>query len=269
MALGTVKWGTLNLNDLTNYVVSDVRIPEWRTDVQSMAQASAREGSIVAFERYPEVPAGIEGWFSAPADTATAVQAARDVLNLALRGENDLRLGFVDERYWRARFKAISYQYINEVGFSYSAEFACLKPFAYANAAASNVVDNGALSLQSAGIYMKSINVPVAGTIHNWPTITIGVPAGGPYGMTAFYIVNTTTGQQYRVTRSFVASQTYTLNFDTQSYVGTAIGTFPFLYTGQRLYLNPPTTPNVIQVWALATSTPTLNVTIAYRNRYQ
>lgn len=272
MALGSVKWGTLNLNDYTNYTVlpSGLSLPKLQPSLNTMPFAT-NEGSNLAFERYGEVSATIRGWFSPSGDTEVAVQASRDTLAAALQGENDLRLGFVDERYWRARFNGVQFDYINPLGLEYQANFQCLKPFAYANAAETNVVNNSALSVVAGTLYKKSINVPTAGNMYTWPSFTIAVPAGGPYGMTEIWIFNVTTGQSMIIARTFAASQSYTFDMDAQTYFWTNASPLPVPvnYTGQRVYLTPATTPNVIEIYARATSTPTLNVTIAYRSRFR
>lgn len=264
MAWGTVKIGALDINDYTTYVVNGLTYPGFVNSITRLGRAAAA-GSVASFIRNPEVEFSIEGWIHG--DTEAAVEASRDALLIALRGEMEVRLGFQDLRYWLARLTAIEWEIINPLGYAYSAEFVALEPFAYANAAATDVTSTTALSLVSGSTYKKTVNVPVAGTALTWPYITVEIPAGGPYGITEIYVYNPATDQRIQLLPSaFAASDIFTLDGENGEYKQDGV---EIDYYGQGIQLDPAAGTNALEVWAVATSTPTLNVTVAYRNRYK
>lgn len=264
---GAVSFGARNLNDLTNYVVHPrgIKLPDISTLLQHLPLATL-EGSDLSLVRYPELISEINGWIHA--DTEQAAQDARDAMILDLsRDEQNLRLGHLDNRYWRARLQDIKFEVINPLGYDYHATFAVLRPFAYANSANANVVDNNALTLVAGNHYRKVISVPVGGTIHNWPTITLTF-AGGPFGTTEVWVYNASTGQQTMIDDTgFSANDVIEMNSDLE--IVTVEGV-PWHFQGQFIYLDPRAgVSNSIEIHTTSTSVPTINATIASRNRYR
>lgn len=264
--MGSLTFGARNLHDYTNYHLHGADLPAVQVGL-SIEQLAGIEAASLTLIRYPSAIASLQGVVEA--DTEALVRAARDDLLKDLsNGEQQLRLGLDDERYWLARLQQATFTRINDGAYRYSAEMALLRPFAYANAANSSVVNNSALTLVTGSHYSKSLSVPVGGNVFTWPTITIAVPGGGPYGLTSVWVVNAQTSQVLTVLRTYAVSETLIIETDialqTVKVNGVAVD-----YFGGFPYLNPQLgATNDIEIHATATSVPTLNVTIASRNRY-
>lgn len=225
------------------------------------------EGAIVSGVRYGEsdamVRVKVEG--SAQATTETRVSA---LVTDLYRAQQQLKLGYVDERFWLARLQGRpTITRLTHGMFQVEASFRTTNAFAFANSS-SSLINNAALSLVSGTHYSKLMQPTVGGNMYSRPVINITVPGGGPYGMTQIYIENEalTPTPRLTITRAFLAGDFIEIDAETLSVLVNAVQTD---YAGQFILLDPRVSAvNDLRVHAIATSTPTLNVQLLWRPRF-
>lgn len=267
MSGAEISFGARQLNDGINFrasVLSSYKIAAAPTPV--FVPYVTREGSIFIADRYEARQVVIAG--SVLGYPKYVLETNRDELILdLLKGEQNLKLGYEDLRYWTARVSGE----IKQSGptlphvWLYQATFELANPFANAYSANADVVNNSALTLVSGTEYSKTFSVPVGGTAFNRPVFTVVVPAGGPYGLTSIWVENLSTGMQTNVSRTWAALDS--LVIDTNAFTVKVNGTSVDM-TGSFPVLDPTKGDNTIVIHGVASSAPTLNVTIASRSRY-
>lgn len=266
---GALTFGSFNLDNVANgYAVLRADPPPINQEI--LRSPLYYEGSQASKYRWPELPITIEGVVSGATQIETRQRYDALVLALA-NGENNLKLGYDDARYWEATLLNIQptrLATINPLVISYIAQFICLSPFAF-NASEDSEVSSDALTLVSGSEYSKQIPVDVNGTIYVNPTITIGpFPVAGPYGTTAVWITNTSNDPDHylRINHTFIDGDTIIINSQSKSVKLNGVETN---YSGRFPTLDPrPTNTNILELHSLSSSTPTIPVTVTWRPRY-
>lgn len=265
MSAGDFAFGATVLST-SPYSVVDLDIAGPPAQLLTLPLA-VREGSLVSHQRHGARVITLTGKVAAA--SKSALETAYDSLLKALNsGEQNLKIGREDERYFRARLTEevwVEGRWLRLL--TYRARFLAADPFAYA-AAELDETDNTALSSDGGGSYHKDIEVAPAGSIYSRPRFQIVVPAATAYGITSITIRNVTIPQAVAlvVTRNFVASDT--LIVDSSDFSVTVNGD-QVDYSGAFPLFDPRDgATNDIRVTALASATPTLNCTFEWTPRF-
>lgn len=267
MAAGDYAFGTFLLEDPANgYAVVGGEPPSPALTV-ARERIAIRDGSVPTYTRFEEALGTLT--ILIKGSTFQATEDRLDALLLALaRGEQTLKLGYQDERYWLARFmNGARVTKVTGVYYNASIDYVAPSAFAYA-ASASSLTNNSALSNVSGSHYKKTLTPTVGGSIYSWPIITITIPGGGPYGLSSIWVVNASASpnQQITITRTFAASDVIVIDCAGQS---VTVNGVEVDFSGQFLSLDPRIdTTNSIEIHGTASSTPTLNVSLDWTKRF-
>jgi hypothetical protein len=273
MAAGDWAAGSIVLNDSINYFVpSDNTDPKFTSAPVKLNRLplARREGSIVGLNRWQENLINIHGLVYSTAglsDLETKFDALMKQFN---NGPFNLKVGWQDERYWKSYLAGPVQLHRLGPQIDYVAPLVAVEAFGYAAAAATPVTDNSALTSDGSNNYHKDIVVTPGGNAPTRPVFTIAVPAGGPYGLTQIAVQNLTASGQpvIRAPRTYSALDTLTIDTDTYK-VSIQTGQSVDFAGTVNLILDPrPGTTNTIRILAIATSIPTLNVTINWTPRW-
>lgn len=268
MAAGDYAFGSFLLEDqAAGYSVIAGEPPTAPRTVGRHALA-VRDGSVAVLTRYEEALGSLTVMV-----TGATFQQTEDrydaLLKTTARSVQALKLGFQDERYWLAEF--VGTPVVNKItGLYYTValDYVATSAHAYA-AAASSEIDTSALANVSGNHYSKTVPVDIEGSIKAWPVITIAVPSGGPYGMTSIWVTNgdSPTLTTLQVVRAWAADEVLVIDSVAQS---VTVDGVEVDYSGQFPALDPAdNATNDIEIHCMATSTPTLEVEIAWRERYR
>lgn len=267
MAAGDYAFGARVLDDGVTYFVTKCKPPASPVALSETALAKF-EGSKVSDWTYQEHDCPIEMHvFGA---NAAATEAARDALIKDLyRGQQNLKLGYQDERYWLARLagEPMITKKTNGVHMV-EAKFRTVKSFAFANAASTATTGAAALAAVAGSEYKATLTPAPGGNIYNRPVFTITVPHAAAYGITSLWIVNVTAGaaQTIYVDRAYVVDDVLIVDCEnlTTRVNGVAVdpgGSFPFLDPREGA-------TNTVELHVLATSLPTLTFKADWTPRF-
>lgn len=262
MAAGDYAFGSANLHDRVSYFVTRARPPVVPTELLRMPLARF-EGSAITQTRYGENTATIEG--RVKGTSLANLEANLDALLLNLtNGQQNLKLGRQDERYWQARLQGSpSFERRSPDSFAYSAEFLVANPFGNAAALTTPANDTSAMSSLGGGLYRKTVVETAGGNIYARPRWTLTITTLG--GTTQVTVRNTTTGEALIVARAFALNDILVVDSETQ--VVTVNGTAAD-YSGTFPLLDPRLGANSIQLDALAASLPAITYARQWRSRF-
>lgn len=274
---GEVSFGGFVLNQLP-FVVDSVQYHDYPQTNVTRFDRITRPGSIVSRRHLEERIVAISGRvvarsnFSAARRTPAGMHRMIDRLKKALSlGPTTFFPGAVDGRYFlnaelvdKASF---DWPEISWPEMEYKINLLIPDPLAYANASSSKV-DNTALSLVSGSEYAKSILVTPGGNAPARPTISITIPAATSYGISQIEISNESLGgiNYLKIIEGLVAGDIVVI--DTQNHSVQVNGSEHIFSGNLELTLDPRLGDNTIRIGVLATSTPTLNCSIAWNARY-
>lgn len=130
------------------------------------------------------------------------------------------------------------------------------------------VTDNDPLTLVSGSEYRKILTIEPGGTAFSYLRFLITIPSGSSFGISSIKIVNTTVEGDPQI----VVQETY-LADDQLLIAGeelvVSINDVPTDFEGQFIPADRRAgSTNTIEIWATATSTPTLNVAVTWRPRW-
>lgn len=265
-------FGSRALDDIDSggsYLVYKCKAPS--APVELLEHSLGRyEGSHVSDWRYGEGMA--ELGIAVFGDDAVATELARDTLLRDLyRGQQQLKLGLADERYWLARLAgAPVIEKRNDGLHMIEARFRPESAFAYATAPGVLTVGPSALTSLGGGEYVLELAPTVGGNIYARPLITITFPAAGgsPFGVTSLWVKNNSfsPAPALYVDRTYAASNILTIDCST---FAVEVNGSPVDFAGQFITLDPREgTTNDIEVHVLASSTPTLTAKLDWTPRW-
>lgn len=269
---GIISYGGLILNRMP-YVVDDLQVyssPKNRIERTRLL----RHGSAKISSFFEEKNISIDGRIVAAGRGKSAMENALDKLKKYFGTPNQiLKVGYDDLRYYQNTeiedFEANWAEDVRPV-ITWNASILASDPFAYSETL-HVLSDTYPLVFVSGSSYEIVIDWPtnqvrIDGTIFNWPLIEIEIPAATSYGITALTFRNLSTGQSIIITQSLVAGDVVTINSESQ----VVTKNFTALdIDGQFPYLDPRIgDSNSLEISAIATSAPTLNMTLSWLPRY-
>lgn len=264
MAAGDYAFGSLALNDNVNYLVEQAPPQSPPLELQRLPFAS-REGSAISYVRIAENQARLRGLVKGT--TFSNTEGFLDALIKQLyNGEQALKLGYQDERYWNARLQTISHTKQNGLLYAYDAQFIVADSMGFA-ASPSTLSDAAQLVTVSGNLRRKTLTPTPGGSGPCRPTYTITFP-GAAYGTTILTVRNVSVSipQALTITRTFGATDIVVINCDT--FVVTVNGAVVD-FGGQFPLLDPRAgATNSIQIDSTSTSLSTLTVQIDWRSRW-
>lgn len=137
MAAGDYAFGSFLLNDNVVYFVTNAQPTAAPIDLNRVAYGT-REGSALIYQRFREHIVRIVGLMYG-ANAADAESKKDDFIKAMLNGEQNLKWGYQDERYYKARLTGEILVFAqSSLVYEYEAQFVVLDPFAYAALASSD-----------------------------------------------------------------------------------------------------------------------------------
>lgn len=269
---GDIAFGTYLLN-LEPFHVDDLQVYDAPEVVWANLPRLVRPGVGVSGQQLG--PNGkvvtIQGRIVAQRRSRSTMVMHTDLMKRALVNLiSDLKTGYTDNRvYLNARLSgmlALAWPEDSTPVIRWTAAFLCPDPLPALPQV--SLVDNTALSTV-AGNHRRKILAPApGGSAFTYPVITITMPAGGPYGTTSIWVINSTVtpNEQITVNATFAANDVLVIDCDSMTVTLNGVahdyfGKFP------RLDRQAGATNN-LEIHTTSTSLPTLNTTTTWRPRY-
>lgn len=264
MAAGEYSFGARILDDGVTFFVVECEPPAAPVELLEYPLANY-EGSVVSGWHYAESDARLRIAVAGATQAATEASVRALVADL-YRAQQQLKLGYADERYWLARLSGQPRITRRTHGFfEVEVEMRTQTSFAWAFLPSSLGLQT-ALTLVSGTTYHHLHQPAIGGNLYSRPTITITVVAAN--GMTQLRIENQTLSPvpALIIDRVFANSDVIVIDSATYSVTVNGVATD---YEGQFPLLDPRiSATNDIDIQATATSAPNLNMGIAWRDRY-
>lgn len=265
MAAGDFAFGSRNLVDPANGVICESMIVPPAPKELAIFRRASLEGSVIADERFPDKLIMASGVLIGP-DAATAEARLDAFLKDLYDGEKDLKVGYQDERSYKARLDGeptVEKQSL----ILYTWEVAFRARLGVATALnESTATNNNALTLETGQIYSKVMALTPGGSIYARPVYTLTIPGAGPYGISYIKVLNQDTGWLCLVARTYAANDV--LVIDTAGKTPVTVNGSPVNFAGSLPVIDPVLGVNDIEIECQATAVPTINVTITWRARW-